>query len=385
MPAMLTILIFILLFGALQAVLLLAVLLVRKKLQAFHIFISGYLVVLLLQLFFKVLSKMWLMQTVRQWYILSYYLPFLYGPLVLFFVRHYLHKTPWRLAGLLHFIPFGIYMALLAFSPGRIYGPAFLFFITMPLPRMLLQLISLVCYHYLALRVLTNKKDVAAADNEKMQFAKTFTGISFGVTCMVVVVLYFLYTHFPYHQNIRWAFIALTVFVYWVSYKTLQHPSLFKVIYGNNNLAGLTYAIPALKVYHPAAKYSNSGLKHAEAERIIQALNSTGMQKFFFDAGLTIDTLAEKLNCQRHHLSQVLNDTLQKSFNAFVNEKRVQEAKRILASPACRQFKISSVAYDAGFNSLSSFNNIFKKAEGITPSQYRLQCQASKKPAEVRR
>jgi AraC-like DNA-binding protein len=86
---------------------------------------------------------------------------------------------------------------------------------------------------------------------------------------------------------------------------------------------------------------------------------------------LNIDKLAEELSCQKHHLSQALNDVLHQSFNEYVNQKRVQEAKMILSDLSFNHHKIASIAYDAGFNSLSSFNEIFKKIEGLTPSQFR--------------
>ena len=51
----------------------------------------------------------------------------------------------------------------------------------------------------------------------------------------------------------------------------------------------------------------------------------------------------------------------------------------MLANPSFNHFKISSVAFDTGFKSLSSFNEIFKKREGITPSQFRATSQETNK------
>jgi len=54
-----------------------------------------------------------------------------------------------------------------------------------------------------------------------------------------------------------------------------------------------------------------------------------------------------------------------------VNHYRVEEAKQLLLEPAKEDHKIASIAYDAGFNSLSTFNDVFKKITGTTPSQFR--------------
>jgi AraC-like DNA-binding protein len=44
--------------------------------------------------------------------------------------------------------------------------------------------------------------------------------------------------------------------------------------------------------------------------------------------------------------------------------------KRRLTDPKFKNFTILSIAYDAGFNSKSAFNTIFKDLTGMTPSQY---------------
>jgi AraC-like DNA-binding protein len=67
----------------------------------------------------------------------------------------------------------------------------------------------------------------------------------------------------------------------------------------------------------------------------------------------------------------VLNDTIGLSFYEYVNCYRVSEAKALLSDASRKDHKIASIAYDAGFNSLSSFNDVFKKMTGQTPSQYR--------------
>jgi len=43
----------------------------------------------------------------------------------------------------------------------------------------------------------------------------------------------------------------------------------------------------------------------------------------------------------------------------------------LLAGENRKDHKIASIGYDAGFNSLSTFNEVFKKLSGCTPSQFR--------------
>ena len=58
------------------------------------------------------------------------------------------------------------------------------------------------------------------------------------------------------------------------------------------------------------------------------------------------------------------------SFYDFVNEYRVKEASKRLLDPAYREYTILAIALDAGFHSKTSFNRMFKKVTGLTPSQY---------------
>jgi AraC-like DNA-binding protein len=59
------------------------------------------------------------------------------------------------------------------------------------------------------------------------------------------------------------------------------------------------------------------------------------------------------------------------NFFDLVNGYRVREVQQRLEDEESRQFTILAIAFDAGFNSKTSFNTIFKKHTGMTPSEYR--------------
>jgi AraC-like DNA-binding protein len=54
-----------------------------------------------------------------------------------------------------------------------------------------------------------------------------------------------------------------------------------------------------------------------------------------------------------------------------VNAFRIEEAKRLLHQEEFKNQTIASIAFEVGFNSISSFNTAFKKATGETPMAYR--------------
>jgi AraC-like DNA-binding protein len=94
-------------------------------------------------------------------------------------------------------------------------------------------------------------------------------------------------------------------------------------------------------------------------------------EKPYINSELTLDTLSEMTSIPSRHLSKVLNEELKQNFFDFVNRYRVEEAKKLLRAPNYRNYTILAVAFEAGFNSKSTFNLIFKKYTHRTPSQYR--------------
>ena len=70
-------------------------------------------------------------------------------------------------------------------------------------------------------------------------------------------------------------------------------------------------------------------------------------------------------------LSRILNQHFGKNFFEFINGYRVEEAKRLLRDPDQQTASMLDILAAAGFTSKSTFNSIFKKHLGQTPSQYR--------------
>ena len=95
-------------------------------------------------------------------------------------------------------------------------------------------------------------------------------------------------------------------------------------------------------------------------------------QKLYREHGLGIGDLAAKLNVPEHQLRALINKGLgYRDFAAFLNQYRLADAKTALADPEQARIPILTIAMDAGYASLATFNRAFKSEEGTTPSQYR--------------
>jgi AraC-like DNA-binding protein len=120
-------------------------------------------------------------------------------------------------------------------------------------------------------------------------------------------------------------------------------------------------------------RYERSGMD-ASMMNDYEAALAAFMQKsrIYLDPDLSLEVLATRMKMSRHHLTQLLNEKLEKNFYSFINEYRIGEAIDRLNDPSSH-VNILSLAFDCGFNSKSSFNNYFKKIVGTTPTAYRKQ------------
>jgi AraC-like DNA-binding protein/Tfp pilus assembly protein PilF len=129
----------------------------------------------------------------------------------------------------------------------------------------------------------------------------------------------------------------------------------------------------ALKNRRP---YEKSTLRKEEADLIAAALTKRmADEQEYVNPDLTLAALAAMIHCSAKELSQVINERFGKNFNDFVNSYRIEFAQRkLVAKPG---LSILEIAFEAGFNSKTSFNISFKKLTGLTPRQFR--CRQVKK------
>lgn len=91
--------------------------------------------------------------------------------------------------------------------------------------------------------------------------------------------------------------------------------------------------------------------------------------KIYREEDLTLSSFADELAISPHQLSELINNHLGKNFAAFVNEFRIREACELLRTEPERS--ILDIAFSVGFNSKTSFQRVFVKSTGLSPSQYR--------------
>ncbi len=94
-------------------------------------------------------------------------------------------------------------------------------------------------------------------------------------------------------------------------------------------------------------------------------------EKPYLNPGLNLSELSRFLNINPKDLSVVINEGLGRNFYDFINEYRLEEVKAQLVNPENSNLTNEAIAYEAGFNSKSTFNALFKKHVKMTPKDFK--------------
>ena len=92
-------------------------------------------------------------------------------------------------------------------------------------------------------------------------------------------------------------------------------------------------------------------------------------EKPYLAEGLTLAKVADEIGINPRSLSGFLNDIYEMTFNAWINNLRIEEVKRLIDAGTGKS--MTDLAVMAGFTDLSAMSRIFKRITGITPSMYR--------------
>lgn len=85
---------------------------------------------------------------------------------------------------------------------------------------------------------------------------------------------------------------------------------------------------------------------------------------------ISLASLAKEIDVPQRTLSRAINGHLHRNFFEFINQMRVEEAKRRLLELDASGYNIDSIYTECGFRSRSTFFLVFKKMEGKTPAAW---------------
>lgn len=325
---------------------------------------------------------------------LSWLIPTLYGPLILLFVR--------RLTGLmksfgkqewLYFIPFVLWLIYLSpyFLQPAAIKQEYLdnFHLAMEDDfGVLNQLTNVlhVAFVLFAIRLLHIHRErikdyYSNTEKVRLDWLQQFLYFVLAVIVIGIFAFYARKFRLPVLMEFYYYhFLAVVAAIYWIGYKAVSLPQLFTGGDEPVTYAGLTgdnsrYGEEVQQdVADTSGKYLRSALSSDREAMLAEQLHGYMIEERpYLDSELTIQQLAESLGVSRHHISQVINNYLGKSFYDYINDYRIAAFKENLATPGNEHYTILAIAYQSGFNSKATFNAVFKKRTGMTPTEFNRQ------------
>lgn len=301
---------------------------------------------------------------------------FTYGPLLYLYIKA-LTNDGFRLTAkhLLHFIPFAI--NTLYFIPFHLQGStekiaAVEEFLRHPTTVsyvvLVVRIIHAFIYIFFCIRLVQThagkvKESFSAVEKVNISWIRHLL-VLFIVVWLVVLALYLFIPHSMEKEKLNFSIIYLLVSlsIFSIGYRGMSQPEIFSSVPNDAQYPGET----------KEKKYEKTGLGPEEAKSLLnRLLRFITSEKPYLEPELTLPQLAKALDIPLHHVSQVINEKLQQNFYKFINSYRVEEAKKRLSHYEIGKEKLIKIAFDVGFNSLSTFNRVFKELTGQSPSEFR--------------
>ncbi|MBN1647117.1 MAG: AraC family transcriptional regulator [Spirochaetales bacterium] len=190
--------------------------------------------------------------------------------------------------------------------------------------------------------------------------------VSFSITILVLLVLFaVMLSILPAAKIYRLIPLFLSVSISVLSFRVLMQP---EILIGRS-IQEFTQKEKAATLY----KYPDY-----EVEKYKQKLRKAMEQdKLYRNPYLSLNDLSAELDIGRNYLSYIINDHFKMNFFDLINTYRIKEIKEKLKNNTETKLNLIHLAMDAGFNSKTTFNVMFKKLTRMTPTQYRKKMQAA--------
>ena len=219
--------------------------------------------------------------------------------------------------------------------------------------------IQLVIYTYLATRLLVRKARQAGESifNTTDEMVRSLRNM---VLHLSIVILIFFIVKLTFKGDLGDYYLDsyVSLFLMITTYRVMNDSSYF-----DNSTSFMDISVN---------KYRKSSLTEPGKMKILNdIILELETKQYFSDNLASLSDLAKKIGESPHHVSQVINEKLNKSFFELLAMYRVEEAKRILLNDKKDKLTVEEISEMVGYNSKTAFNNVFKKLTGKTPSEFR--------------
>ncbi len=137
---------------------------------------------------------------------------------------------------------------------------------------------------------------------------------------------------------------------------------------GIDAIRKLQHRFPKIESAGHAAEAANAWQQKDWIDEAAELERQMAIEQWYLEPRLSLRQLAQHLGSNESYVSRTINQGIGLSFNQYINQWRIKHAKAQLEQP---HQSVLNLALESGFNSKATFNRVFKKQVGLTPSQYR--------------
>lgn len=162
----------------------------------------------------------------------------------------------------------------------------------------------------------------------------------------------FIYAYYPLR-------IFTTILIYWIGFQAIKQ---LNILSDRKKIREKTLQKNKEQKQNQIVKTDNKDFEKIKATLLDN--------NFFAEPKLTVDALAKKVDFSTSKTSAIIKQETNKNFNDFINEFRIEFTKQMLIDNHFKNYTITAIGLEAGFNSKSSFYAIFKKHTGYSPLEF---------------
>lgn len=196
--------------------------------------------------------------------------------------------------------------------------------------------------------------ELSTKDNRRLNWLFLFSRvfITYNLLSLLLTIITFLLdqTSILALNLFYITFFINTIFLYWIGY------------------VGFTKYNTILSTITLAPQSHDQKKKRLIEEKLNQIME---IEELFTQKDFSLPKLALATNISHKELSNYINTVYKCNVSEFINRYRVNKVKALIDDSNFNHYTLEAISYEAGFKSKSSFHSIFKKHTGITPSRYK--------------
>lgn len=171
-----------------------------------------------------------------------------------------------------------------------------------------------------------------------------------------------LYIYYPMR-------LSCTILLYWIGYQGFFN---YLILTERIKLRNKTSENENEVVAIFEKKIDSKNQNEQDHKRFLLIKNHIENTKRYLDPLFSLENLSDETEISVNKLSQIINQKTGYNFSDYINQFRVDKAKKYLMSNKFSEYTIVAIGLECGFNSKSAFYSAFKKFTDCTPTEYKM-------------